>query len=265
MTDEQRVVATYTSAADHFDRLPFWHEFGRRTVDRLELAPGARVLDLCCGTGASALPAARAVGPAGSVLGVDLTPALVAHATAGAAAAGLAQARFTVADAEAVEFAPAAFDAVISVFGWFFFADMTAALQRAWDWLAPGGRIAITTWGRTVLDPGERLFWDAVGREDPTLEHISPADRLSTSESLAALFADAGLPAPEITVERWRMPLASAEAFWPVILGTSNRGVLDALPVAAQGRVRAAVTDDLRRLGVAGLDCEALIAIVRRG
>ena len=64
MTDKDRVVATYTAAADTFDGLPFWHEYGRRTVQRLALPPGARVLDLCCGTGASALPAARAVGPA---------------------------------------------------------------------------------------------------------------------------------------------------------------------------------------------------------
>jgi len=80
MTDQDRVVATYTAAADTFDALPFWHEYGRRTVQRLALAPGARVLDLCCGTGAATLPAARAVGPSGSVLGVDLTPALVERA-----------------------------------------------------------------------------------------------------------------------------------------------------------------------------------------
>jgi ubiquinone/menaquinone biosynthesis C-methylase UbiE len=264
MTDHARIVATYTAAADHFDALPFWHEYGRRTVERLQLAPGERVLDLCCGTGASALPAARAVGASGAVLGVDLTPSLVAQARARAAAAGLTQARFEVADVETLMHAPSSLDAVLSVFGLFFVDDMAGLLRRAWSWLAPGGRLAITVWGEVVLAPGEPLFWEAVRREDPSLEHISPADRLTTPAALRELFAEAGLPAPEVTVERWRMPLASPESFWPVIMGTSNRGVYDALTADAQRRVRAFVDGELERRRVRSLDMEALVAVATR-
>ena len=265
MSDKPKVMATYSAAADHFDGLPFWHEFGGRTVRRLQLPAGARVLDLCCGTGASALPAARAVGPSGSVLGVDLTPALVVQAAATARAAGLDQARFEVGDVETLTFAPASFDAVLSVFGWFFLADMALVLRRAWDWLAPGGQLALTVWSGETLAPGEAIFWAAVEREDATLDPISPADRLSTSAALTALFADAGVAAPAITVEHWRMPLASPAAFWPVILGTSNRGVLESLPPAAQARVRTSVDAELERRGVTGLDMTALVAVARRG
>lgn len=62
----------YGAAADHYrrDALSFWDRFGAATVSRLPLAPGGTVLDLCCGAGASALPAGRSVGPAGRVLGV---------------------------------------------------------------------------------------------------------------------------------------------------------------------------------------------------
>jgi len=69
-----RAATTYNATADVYDHPvnSFWDRFGRRTVDRLELRPGARVLDVCCGSGASAIPAAEAAGPAGSVLGVDL-------------------------------------------------------------------------------------------------------------------------------------------------------------------------------------------------
>lgn len=138
---------------------------------------------------------------------------------------------------------------------------MAGVLARAWSWLAPGGRLAITVWGEVVLAPGEPLFWEVVRREDPSLEPISPADRLTTSAGLQALFAQAGLPRPEIATERWRMPLASPEAFWPVIMGTSNRGVFDALSPAAQVRVRAFVEDGLRRRAVHGLEMEALVAV----
>lgn len=264
MADAARVVTTYTAAADHFDALPFWHYYGRRTVEHLRLSPGARVLDLCCGTGASALPAAEAVGPAGSVLGVDITPALTAQAQALAGARGLGQARFQTGDVATLDLPPGSVNAVICVFGIFFLDDMAGTLRRAWEWLAPGGQVALTVWSEVVLSPGEPLFWEAVQREDASLDHISPADRLTTPASLAALFAEAGLPAPVVTTEPWQMPLASAEAFWPVILGTSNRGAWDALAPAAQARVRAFVDDALRRDAVRALDMDALIAIARK-
>jgi SAM-dependent methyltransferase len=264
MTDRARIVDTYTAAADHFDALPFWHEFGRRTVARLQLPTGARVLDLCCGTGASALPAARAVGPTGSVLGVDLTPSLVRQARALAAAAALTQARFEVAEVEQLALPVASFDAVISVFGLFFVDDMAGLLRKAWAWLTPGGRLAITVWGEVVLAPGEALFWEAARREDASLTRISPADRLTTPAALAGLFAEAGLPEPAISLERWRMPLASAKAFWPVILGTSNRGAYDALSPEARRRVRTFVDGELERRNVTGLDSEALVAVAVR-
>lgn len=264
MADHAGVVSAYTHAADTFDTLPFWHYYGRRTVELLRPGRGARVVDLCCGTGASALPAAEAVGPSGSVLGVDLTPALVAVARARTAAAGLSHARFEAGDVEALTRPPGSADAVLSVFGLFFLDDIPGQLARAWSWLAPGGGLATTVWAEEVLSPGELWFWEAVAAEDPTLDHVSPATRLATPEALAQVHADAGLPAPHIARERWRMPLASPEAFWPVILGTSNRAAFEALAPEARVRVRTVVSDRLREARVTGLDMEALIAIVRR-
>ncbi|MBP7776268.1 MAG: methyltransferase domain-containing protein [Acidobacteria bacterium] len=258
------VIGTYTRAADTFDALPFWHHYGRRTVELAAVGPGERVLDLCCGSGASALPAARAVGSTGSVVGVDLTPALIDVARANAAYSGLAQARFEIGDVTALTFPRESFDAVVSVFGIFFLDDMPAMLRKAWGWLAPGGRLATTVWGEVVLAPGEPYFWEAVRREDPSLDHISPAAKLARPEALAQLYADAGLPAPAIVREAWRMPLASPEAFWPVIMGTSNRGVFEALTPAAQGRVKGSVVDRLRDERVDSLQMEALVAIARK-
>lgn len=233
-------------------------------MERLGLGPGARVLDLCCGTGASALPAAEAVGPFGSVLGVDITAALVRQAREKAAARGLIQARFECADVASLAFPPGSFDVVISVFGLFFVDDMSGLLARAWSWLGPGGVLAITSWGEDVLAPGEALFWDAVDREDPSLRTPGHAARLDTPAKLAAVFAAAGLPVPDIARDRWEMPLPSAEAFWPVIMGTSNRGAYDRLTAAQQHRVRASVTDTLRARGVAGTAMDVLYAVARR-
>ena len=69
--DGRRAARTYGAAADHYcgASLGFWDRFGAATVSRLRIAPGQSVLDLCCGAGASAIPAARAVGRAGRVCG----------------------------------------------------------------------------------------------------------------------------------------------------------------------------------------------------
>src|SRR6185437_12952206 len=92
----RRAAQAYEAAADHYTRnaLSFWDRFGSATVSRLPLAPGAIVLDLCCGTGASAIPAARAVGPAGRVLGVDAAAPMLKLARAEADRQGLANIGF---------------------------------------------------------------------------------------------------------------------------------------------------------------------------
>src|SRR5262249_40358834 len=88
---QPKAASTYNAAADAYDAPanPFWDRFGRRTVERLQLESGARVLDVCCGSGASALAAAEIVGPEGSVVGVDLAEKLLQLARTKAADRGL--------------------------------------------------------------------------------------------------------------------------------------------------------------------------------
>ena len=56
-----QLASAYGAAADHYDSVAFFNFFGERTIQRAALAPGAMVLDVCCGAGGSALPAARAM------------------------------------------------------------------------------------------------------------------------------------------------------------------------------------------------------------
>src|SRR5215470_20157448 len=91
---------TYNAASEHFDDAPlgFWERYGRGTVERLDLAPGANVLDVGCGTGASALRAAEKVAPNGHVIGVDLAEKLLAMGRVKAAHGGLQNIEFRVGD-----------------------------------------------------------------------------------------------------------------------------------------------------------------------
>src|SRR3984957_19350350 len=119
-----RATRTYAAAADHYMRpaLGFWDRWGVATVARLPLSSGDAVLDVCCGAGASALPAARAVGPTGSVLGLDLAQPLLALARQQAAELGFTHVSFRDCDATASGLRSCSFDAVVCVFGVFFAA-----------------------------------------------------------------------------------------------------------------------------------------------
>src|SRR5262249_41588887 len=145
----ERARRAYDAAADTYDAPAngFWEATGRETIARLGLAVGARVIDLPCGSGASALAAAEAVGRGGSVLGVDLAAGLLARARAKASAAGLENITFMQADMRATGCGTGAFDAVVCVFGIFFVPDREALVRELWRLVAPGGVLAITTWG----------------------------------------------------------------------------------------------------------------------
>jgi SAM-dependent methyltransferase len=111
------------------------------------LAPqvGERVIDIGCGCGDTTLELARRVGAGGSVLGADISAPMLDVARRRAGEAGLAQASFVQADAQAHAFAGDA-DAVFSRFGVMFFADPAAAFANIRRGLKPGGRLAFVCW-----------------------------------------------------------------------------------------------------------------------
>jgi SAM-dependent methyltransferase len=104
--------------------------------------PGQRVLDLACGTGNAALAAARRYC---EVAGLDLVPALVERARQ-RAAAELLDIRFEVGDAQALPFADASFDVVLSVFGVMFAANQEQAARELLRVCRRGGRIGLASW-----------------------------------------------------------------------------------------------------------------------
>lgn len=115
----------------------------RRLADALALRPGARVLDVACGTGASTLLLAREHGAV--VDGIDLGPAAVAAATAAAAEAGLTdRVHVQVADAEALPFEDGVFDAVVCECALCTFPDKSSAAREFARVLRPGGRLGLT-------------------------------------------------------------------------------------------------------------------------
>jgi SAM-dependent methyltransferase len=129
-------------AGDFGQIAKFLAEEAEDFINRLGVQPGSNVLDVACGTGNLALPAARL---GANVTGVDIAPNLVEQARANATREGL-QAQFDEGDAEALPYADASFDTVVTMYGAMFAPrpDLVAAeLLRV---TRPGGRIAMGNW-----------------------------------------------------------------------------------------------------------------------
>lgn len=122
----------------------------RIPLERLELEPGSRVLDVGCGWGDTAIQLARKVGPKGYVLGLDCVDQFLEKGRRDAAAAGLTNVEFLDADVQTYPFDPE-YDLVFSRFGMMFFENPVAAMRNVRKALKPGGRLQFIVW-RTIDD-----------------------------------------------------------------------------------------------------------------
>jgi ubiquinone/menaquinone biosynthesis C-methylase UbiE len=263
----QRAARTYGAAADHYvlPSLSFWDRFGAATVARLPLAPGHRVLDLCCGAGASALPAARAVDAGGRVLGVDIAAPLLELARARAADEGLANIEFRLSDATRTQLPDGSFDAVVCVFGVFFARDMTAFAAEMWRLVRPGGVLALTTWGPGLFEPANGHFWDVVGAVAPSLyKAFNPWDEITRTADLAGLFVRAGAARPAVVAAPGRHHIDHPDRFWDIVLGSGYRATVDALSQDQRDTVRERLLARLRTAGVTTLRTDVVFGTAER-
>jgi len=111
------------------------------------LRSGEQVLDVASGTGLVSFAAARSVGPAGSVLGVDLSGAMVDAARHRASEREVHNATFARMDAEALALPDASVDVALCALGLMYVPDPAQALREMRRVLRPGGRLVVAVWG----------------------------------------------------------------------------------------------------------------------
>jgi ubiquinone/menaquinone biosynthesis C-methylase UbiE len=266
-TPKARAASTYNSAADHFDDEPlaFWSRYGERTIARLALRPGSTVLDAGCGSGASAIPAAKAVGPTGRVIGVDLAEKLLNLGRTKAAKAGLGNIEFRIADMEDLDYQDGQFDAVVCVFAIFFAPDMESQAAELWRMVRPGGKLAITTWGPRLFEPGTSVWWETVREEGPDLHMaFNSWDRITDPASVRQLLSNAGVPDAEVVAEDGSQILRRPEDWWAVVLGSGYRWTVDKLGKDATARVRKANIDWARQAGIGAIETNVVYALATK-
>ncbi len=262
-----RTAAVFNAASDYFDApaLSFWNRFGQQTIERLSLHSGERVLDVCCGSGASAIPAAVKVGSTGQVLGIDLATSLLELARNKSRQQGLNNIEFREGNFENLGLPSESFDAIVCVFGIFLASDLVAAIQELWRMLRPQGQLAITCWGQKLFEPASQIFWDALEAERPDLcKKSAPWAKISEPAALKALLEKGGATQIEVVAEAGQHELTSPEDWWTIILGTGIRGIVDQLEAKTKERVRQANLQFLRDNQVHSLAVEVLYAIAKK-
>jgi ubiquinone/menaquinone biosynthesis C-methylase UbiE len=262
----RRAAATYGAAADHYGRaaLSFWDQYGAETVERLRLGAGNAVLDVCCGAGASAIPAARAVGAAGRVIGIDVAVPLLDLARQKVVREGLANVEFRPGDAMSTGLPGGSFDAVVCVFGVFFVPDMAAFAAEMWRMVRPGGVLAITTWGPGLFEPANSVFWEAVREVEPSLfKAFNPWDEITTPSALEDMFRRAGVADPAAEAVAGQHLLDDPDGFWDIVLGSGYRATVDALGREQRDRLRQCVLGELRSSGITALRTDVVFGTAR--
>ena len=223
------------------------------------------MLDVCCGTGSSAIPAAELVGTSGFVIGVDLADRLLTLAREKARQRALQNIAFRVADMLELDYQAGSFDVVLCVFGIFFVPDMPAAVRELWRFVRPGGKLAVTSWGRNVLEPANSVFWRSVcGLRSELPKPSEPWDGIADPEGLRRMLRKGGVEAEEVIAEsRWH-PIRSPEDWWTIVLGSARRAGIEQLTPTEVTAVKEANLAFIRDHKITRLETNALYAIATK-
>lgn len=202
-------------------------------IARLALKPGVRLLDVACGSGNLAVPAARA---GAIVTGVDIAPNLLEQARARAAAEGLTI-QFDEGDAEELPYDDAAFDEVVSMYGAMFAPRPELVAAELVRVCKPGGRIAMANW---TPEGFIGQMFKIGGKHVPPPPNMPPPVKWGDEETVRERLRD-GVADLQMTRRMcqfiYPIPPAEVVEFFRLYYGPTQRA-FDALDTAGQAALR---------------------------
>jgi SAM-dependent methyltransferase len=204
--------AEFWSIGDYGVVGDLWASPGRDLAASLDVA-GRDVIDLGTGTGVTAI--AMAQRGAESVVGVDITPRMLAEASRRAAAAGVGV-RWVEADLADVPLPGGSADLVVSTFGLIFATEPRKAVDEARRLVRPGGQVVFTSWSPADLFGAIRQVMAAYFPDAPTPWHESEdaiRDVAGPDAVVTERFFTLSVDSPEAFVhqlERWSSPIVLA-------------------------------------------------------
>jgi SAM-dependent methyltransferase len=240
-----------------------WNPISTAAVARSNPGFDERVLDACCGDGASALPTAELVGTGGHVDAVDVAEALV-EIVRERAGERMPQLHLHVADVTTWE--PDGYDLVQCVLGIHFFPDLEADTRRLFERARPGGRVAITVWARGSFAPLPELLASAVQRDAASDdEHLTEpvVDLADTPGTVAQWLSSLGLIDVRAEAVQRHLDL-TPEIAWHLVMGRPRPAIVAGLDDDELESVRRRYLAAIAERGVSSVDVTTVIAVGRR-
>ena len=208
---KRRIAASFDRRSDYDD--DYTRHRATELVRFARLAPGDRVLDVATGTGIAAFAAAQDVGPNGSVVGVDISPGMLAQAQTKLAGHPTLNVAFLEGDANRLVFRAASFNAILCSSSLMWFDDIPGTLRKWHGWLAPGGTLAFSCYSVSSFTiPIQIEVAATFGCSLPNCN-----EPLGTSARCEALLDEAGFHAIEFATEDLGGFISTREAKreWP--------------------------------------------------
>jgi SAM-dependent methyltransferase len=169
-------------------------------IDRAKARAGERIVDVGCGCGATTFALAQRVGPAGHVLGIDVSAPMLGRARQ-IAPKGL-PVDFELADATVYPFEPASADLLVSRFGVMFFAEPALSFANMRRALRPSGRMAFACWREPRDNPWLMAPLQAAYQHAPRLPQPGPDDpgpfSFASEQRVVGILSEAGFTAIEM-------------------------------------------------------------------
>jgi len=206
---KQQIIADFNSRTEYDN--DFRYRFAKPLIELAQLKLGQKVLDVATGTGIVAIAAAEIVGDEGYVVGVDISPGMLARARQKIVASGLKNIEFVEADADYLNFPDNSFDIIFCSAAIVYLTDIPAALRHWYCFLKPGGLVAFSCNTETAFT-ASILF-----REKAQTYGISvpnPNAPLGTPEKCQYFLQEAGFKNTKIVTQQFGFYLNDAAAAW---------------------------------------------------
>lgn len=254
MTDDaekrrEQVAGLYSRTAATYGKIgpDLFTPFGRDLVARMNLSPGAQVLDVATGRGAVLFAAAEQVGSAGFVIGIDVAEQMVQETAADLRKKQMTNATVQQMDAELLAFSTASFDAVLCSHALPLFPHVERALVEFHRVLRPGGKVGICI----PYGGDERWLWytQLIFAYCHTY-HLSTEwiPRILDSSEVTRLLREAGFVEISTVSQEYEFVYATAQEWWEAQWTDAARFPLEGMPPVVLEQFRTEVFERLASL-----------------
>jgi SAM-dependent methyltransferase len=225
----------------------------RPVSDRLIAAArpkaGERVIDVGCGCGATTIQFAERVGPAGAVLGLDVSAPMLARARERAPKD--LPITFALADATIHDVTSHAADLLVSRFGVMFFADPAKSFANLRTGLRPGGRLVFACWREARHNPFFILPLREAGKHAPPLPETNPEDpgpfAFASEARVRRILSEAGFADIVLEPQDLELDIAVGRGLETAVRAAMTIGPTSRMLDGQSEAVRAAATADIRK------------------